>query len=157
MDVLEILVHDGCLDTCDDGHRFPSRLLKDRGPRDRHAVQARFRIGIDYGPDVEADIPRHRQAVTAVEPSQPLEDQEMRFHTDTMKAKSPPRPTARSGPEDSLSLEFLGCRPITLKLEDLDTHERRFEYWDRDTETAWEVREPTGAGHRCHQRGPALR
>ena len=29
MDALDVLVHDGYLETSDDGHRFPSRLLKD--------------------------------------------------------------------------------------------------------------------------------
>ena len=28
-DTLEILIHDGYLEDSDDGHRFPSRLLKD--------------------------------------------------------------------------------------------------------------------------------
>ena len=43
--------------------------------------------------------------------------------------------------------EFPGCHPIPLKREDLSTCDRRFEYWDGDTETAWVVREPTGFAH----------
>ena len=43
--------------------------------------------------------------------------------------------------------EFPGCRPMSLKREDLDAHDGRFEYWDGDTETAWVVREPTGIAH----------
>ena len=40
-----------------------------------------------------------------------------------------------------------GCRPIPLRRRDLDTWDDRFEYWDGATETAWEVRDPTGVAH----------
>ena len=42
---------------------------------------------------------------------------------------------------------FPGCRRTSLRRGQLPTWERRFEYWDGDTETAWEVREPTSATH----------
>lgn len=43
--------------------------------------------------------------------------------------------------------EFPGCRPFRLTKEDIETFEGRIEYWDRDTETAWKVREPTSRTH----------
>ena len=45
------------------------------------------------------------------------------------------------------SRRFPGCRQTSLSRGQLPTWERRFEYWDGDTETAWEVREPTSATH----------
>ena len=43
--------------------------------------------------------------------------------------------------------EFPGCRAVTITREDIDTWEGRYELWDAETETAWMVREPTGAAH----------
>ncbi len=43
--------------------------------------------------------------------------------------------------------DFPGCRPITLKREDLVHYEGRLEYWSATTETAWVVSEPTSAIH----------
>ena len=43
--------------------------------------------------------------------------------------------------------EFPGCYATTITREDIETWEGRLEYWDADTETAWMVREPTGAAH----------
>ena len=43
--------------------------------------------------------------------------------------------------------EFPGCYAVTISREDIETWEGRLEYWDADTETAWMVREPTGAAH----------
>ena len=43
--------------------------------------------------------------------------------------------------------EFPGCYATTISREDIETWEGRLEYWDADTETAWMVREPTGAAH----------
>ena len=43
--------------------------------------------------------------------------------------------------------ELPGCRPVTITREDIADYEGRFELWDADTETAWMVREPTGAAH----------
>ena len=54
---------------------------------------------------------------------------------------SPRRTRSRPAPE------FPGCSPFTLKREDLDTWDGRFEYWDGETETAWMVREPTTDTH----------
>ena len=43
--------------------------------------------------------------------------------------------------------EFPGCYAVTISREDIETWEGRLEFWDADTETAWMVREPTGAAH----------
>ena len=43
--------------------------------------------------------------------------------------------------------EFPGCRPVTITREEIADYEGRIEFWDADTETAWMVREPTGAAH----------
>ena len=43
--------------------------------------------------------------------------------------------------------KFPGCRPITIRRDQIDTWEGRLEFWDAETETAWMVREPTGAAH----------
>ena len=43
--------------------------------------------------------------------------------------------------------KFPGCRPITIRRDEIETWEGRLEFWDADTETAWMVREPTGAAH----------
>ena len=60
-------------------------------------------------------------------------------------ARSPsltePAPEARTEPE------FPGCRPITIRRDEVDTWDGRFEFWDAATETAWMVREPTSATH----------
>ena len=56
------------------------------------------------------------------------------------RAEAPSRQT-RPAPE------FPGCRSFTLKREDLETFEGRIEYWDGDTETAWQVCEPTSPAH----------
>ena len=53
----------------------------------------------------------------------------------------PRRTRSRAAPE------FPGCSPFTLRREDLDTWDGRFEYWDGETETAWMVREPTTDTH----------
>ena len=80
-----------------------------------------------------------------------------------------PVPFAPSAPvPDPQPLEFPGCRSYHLTAEQLDAleecQENRFEYWDRDTETVWMVREPAGAPHErpgaqlaqcCHAIGAA--
>ena len=43
--------------------------------------------------------------------------------------------------------EFPGCRPVSVTPADLDDYHGRFEYWDRDTQTAFVVREPTSVYH----------
>ena len=54
-------------------------------------------------------------------------------------------------PDPAGPLEFPGCRSERLTAEQLEAleecPENRFEYWDRDTETVWMVREPAGAPH----------
>ena len=45
-------------------------------------------------------------------------------------------------------LEFPGCRPRPLKRSEVATYEKRLEFWDAQTETAW-VCEPTTP---CHER-----
>ena len=42
---------------------------------------------------------------------------------------------------------FPGCRPVTIRRDEIETWEGRLEYWNAETETAWMVREPTGAAH----------
>ena len=42
---------------------------------------------------------------------------------------------------------FPGCRAVTIRRDEIETWEGRLEYWDAETETAWMVREPTGAAH----------
>ena len=49
--------------------------------------------------------------------------------------------------------ELPGCRPITIRRDEIATHEGRFEFWDADTETAWVMRDPTGFAHE----GPSQR
>ena len=61
-----------------------------------------------------------------------------------------PRPPKHAPPRHAGKARtpaFPGCRPIPLRRCDLDTGDRRFEYWDGDTETAWITRDPTGIGH----------
>ena len=49
--------------------------------------------------------------------------------------------------------EFPGCRPITIRRDEIATYEGRFEFWNADTETAWVMRDPTGFAHE----GPSQR
>ena len=49
--------------------------------------------------------------------------------------------------------ELPGCRTITIRRDEIATHEGRFELWDADTETAWVMRDPTGFAHE----GPSQR
>ena len=49
--------------------------------------------------------------------------------------------------------EFPGCHPITVRRDEIATHEGRFEFWGADTETAWVMRDPTGFAHE----GPSQR
>ena len=52
------------------------------------------------------------------------------------------RPDAAEDPS-----EFPGCRPVRVTPADLDDYHGRFEYWNRDTQTAFVVREPTSVYH----------
>ena len=49
--------------------------------------------------------------------------------------------------------EFPGCRPITIRRDEIATWDGRFEFWDAETETAWVMRDPTGFAHE----GPSQR
>ena len=48
---------------------------------------------------------------------------------------------------EGAALEFPGCRSATIRREDIETGEGRIEFRDAEPETAWMVREPTGAAH----------
>ena len=81
---------------------------------------------------------------------------EMKLYADSAAAERSTRPYPRRA-RSRAAPEFPGCRPITIKREDLDTYDGRFEYWDGDTETAWMVCEPTTDTHeRPSQRLAAL-
>ena len=56
-------------------------------------------------------------------------------------SRTEPAPEARTEPE------FPGCRPITIRRDEVDTWDGRFEFWAAATETAWMVCEPTSATH----------
>ena len=51
---------------------------------------------------------------------------------------------------------FPGCRPFKLSREEVAAWERRIEFWDAETETAWEVRENSGAHEHPSRRLPGL-
>ena len=59
-----------------------------------------------------------------------------------------PRPGAAWTPPSLPGLEFPGCAPRRLRRSELATYERRLEFWDAETETAW-VCEQTPP---CHER-----
>ena len=67
--------------------------------------------------------------------------------TDLRPQPQPPEPAQSRRAGKARTPRFPGCRPIPLRRGDLDTGDRRFEYWDGDTETAWIMRDPTGIGH----------
>ena len=54
-----------------------------------------------------------------------------------------PRPDTDAAPP---APEFPGCTPVHLPADELDRSERRLEYWDGATETAW-ICEPTSPYH----------
>ena len=51
------------------------------------------------------------------------------------------------GPPSRAAPQFPGCRALPIRCDEIATYEGRFEFWDAETETAWAVREPTGAAH----------
>ena len=59
-----------------------------------------------------------------------------------------PRPGGTWTPPSLPGLEFPGCTPRRLRRSELATYERRLEFWDAETETAW-VCEQTPP---CHER-----
>ena len=54
---------------------------------------------------------------------------------------------SRSSP----SPEFPGCRSFRLRRDEVEAYDRHIEYWDAATETAWELREVSGAHERPGQ------
>ena len=53
---------------------------------------------------------------------------------------------ARPGVVESTP-EFPGCRLVRITRDAIDDYDRRFEYWDEATETAWVAREPVTVYH----------
>ena len=60
-----------------------------------------------------------------------------------MQVTKPPSVAERPQPAPELP----GCRPITIRRDEIATYEGRFELWDADTETALVLRDPTGFAH----------
>ena len=59
-----------------------------------------------------------------------------------------PAPRRQAGPQGRSPRrppEFPGCRSFRLRRDELDAYERHIEYWDAATETAWELRDVSGA------------
>ena len=78
------------------------------------------------GTDIHTDIADH---ASITDPA--------RQHSDARR----PVPVAY-GPED-----FPGCESFHLPASEVDDYERRLEFWDAGTETAWMVSEPTSIQH----------
>ena len=49
--------------------------------------------------------------------------------------------------DEGVAYGFPGCRPIRISRDEIADFEGRFEYWDADTEIAWQVYEPTSIYH----------
>ena len=52
-----------------------------------------------------------------------------------------------SADDEGVAYGFPGCRPIRISRNEITDFEGRFEYWDADTEIAWQVCEPTSIYH----------
>ncbi len=52
-----------------------------------------------------------------------------------------------SGEDEGVAYGFPGCRPIRITRDEITDYEGRFEYWDADTEIAWQACEPTSIYH----------
>ena len=52
-----------------------------------------------------------------------------------------------SGEDEGVAYGFPGCRPIRITRDEITDYEGRFEYWDADTEIAWQACEPTSVYH----------
>ena len=61
---------------------------------------------------------------------------------------TPANPATPSGaaPQGTAPPEFPGCKPVHLPRGEIERCERRLEYWDAATETAW-ICEPTTSYH----------
>ena len=64
----------------------------------------------------------------------------------------PASPPAGAEGRPSHPPEFPGCRSFRLRRDEVEAYDRHIEYWDAATETAWELRDVSGAherpGHR---------
>ena len=89
---------------------------------------------------VEAAARPHR-SIEPSGPSGPLDPDPRRSPHPAGDVQAAQRPAPRPAPE------FPGCRAVTITREAIATYEGRYELWDAETETAWMVREPTGAAH----------
>ena len=61
---------------------------------------------------------------------------------------APPPAAAGGRSSPSPSPEFPGCRSFRLRRGEVEAYDRHIEYWDAATETAWELREVSGAHER---------
>ena len=84
---------------------------------------------------------RPLRSIEPAELSGPLDPDPRRAPHPAGDVRTTQRPSPRSAPE------FPGCRAVTITREAIATYEGRYELWDAETETAWMVREPTGAAH----------
>ena len=89
---------------------------------------------------IEAAARPHR-SIEPSGPSGPLDPDPRRSPHPAGGVQAAQRPAPRPAPE------FPGCRAVTITREAIATYEGRYEFWDAETETAWMVREPTGAAH----------
>lgn len=62
-----------------------------------------------------------------------------------------PTPVAAEG-RSARPPEFPGCRSFRLRRDEVEAYDRHIEYWDAATETAWELREVSGAHELPHRR-----
>ena len=84
---------------------------------------------------------RPPRSIEPAEPSGPPDPDPRRSPHPAGGVQTTQRPAPRP------ALEFPGCRAVTITREAIATYEGRYELWDAETETAWMVREPTGAAH----------
>ena len=56
-------------------------------------------------------------------------------------------PEARPEEDVGAAYGFPGCRPVRISRNEITDYDGRFEYWDADTEIAWQVCEPTSVYH----------
>ena len=105
-----------------------------------HPVEAAEHPIEAQGHSVEAAA-RPLRSIEPAEPSGPLDPDPRRSPHPAGDVQAAQRPAPRPAPE------FPGCRAVTITREAIATYEGRYEFWDAETETAWMVREPTGAAH----------
>ena len=54
---------------------------------------------------------------------------------------------AATASANGVAYEFPGCRPIRISRTEITDFDGRYEYWEADTEIAWQVAEPTSPYH----------